>query len=64
VNLVDAKKKKTYLIVPGGISLKPGERVRLRGRKSKDKNSKELGSLQRRFGCQSGFRFALKAQAP
>jgi|ERR1700682_5160771 len=41
VNLVDEKNKKTYLIVPGSVSLKPGERVQLRGRKSKD----EAGSL-------------------
>lgn len=41
VNLVDEKNKKTYLIVPGSVSLKPGERVQLRGRKSKD----EAGTL-------------------
>lgn len=35
VSLVD-KKNHAYLIVPGAVSVKPGERVELRGRKSKD----------------------------
>jgi hypothetical protein len=36
LNLVDEKKHQTYSLLPGGISLKSGERVELRGKKSKD----------------------------
>jgi hypothetical protein len=36
LNLVDEKKHQTYSLLPAGISLKSGERVELRGKKSKD----------------------------
>jgi hypothetical protein len=62
VNLVDAKKKKTYLIVPGGISLKPGERVRLRA--ARTKIVKNLGACSADSAVRADFRFALKVQAP
>jgi hypothetical protein len=32
--LVDDKRNKSYSIIPGGIALKPGERLQLRGKKS------------------------------
>jgi hypothetical protein len=36
LSLVDEKKHQTYSLLPGSIGLKSGERVELRGKKSKD----------------------------
>ena len=35
LRLVDEKKNKTYALVPGAVILKPGQRVELKGQKSK-----------------------------
>jgi len=35
LHLVDEKKNKTYALVPGAVILKPGQRVELKGQKSK-----------------------------
>jgi hypothetical protein len=41
LSVVDDKKNKTYLLVPGGVDLKPGERVELKGKKSTSKDGVE-----------------------
>jgi hypothetical protein len=38
LSLVDEKKNKTYALVSGGLDLKPGEQVQLKGKKSSDEN--------------------------
>ena len=51
VSLVD--KNHAYLIVPGAVSVKPGERLQLRGRRSKDEGGTptlEATKLARRLG--------------
>ena len=51
VSLVD--KHHAYLIVPGAVSVKPGERLQLRGRKSKDEEGTptfEATQLVKRLG--------------
>lgn len=41
LRLVDAKKNKSYHLIAGGVLLKPGQRVELKGQKSKDKGGTE-----------------------
>jgi hypothetical protein len=36
LSLIDEKKNKSYSIVPGGVDLKPGQLVQLKGKKSND----------------------------
>lgn len=56
VSLVD-KKNHAYLILPGAVSVKPGERLELRGRKSKDEAGTptfEATKLVKRLGTCGG----------
>ncbi len=47
MKLMDEKDKKTYALVPGDADLKPGEKVELKGKKSKDTSGKLSFQVQK-----------------
>jgi hypothetical protein len=42
LNLVDEKKHQTYSLMPGRTDLKPGERVQVKGKRSKDQAGTQI----------------------